>query len=345
MKYSLFRALVCFFFSAAFSLKAEKCEIDKFFEKTLSKTSILNTQNIRIPHYSSSYNPSLIPYKGGYLLSFRYTSRCPDKYKENFKKTDLSFIGLARLDKSFKVLEKSVQLLNLSSHSEGFSLTAEDGRLHCLGDRIFLVFNDLPMQPAPGDFAMYLGEIKEEQGIFVLKEPAKLLKYSLSRLVEKNWSPFSVGDKLYLIYSDQPRVILEVDLLTGDCQEISRTDMRWDWDFGEIRGGTPAVVVNDTFLTFFHSSFPAKTSKGRAYVMGAYTFDKEPPFTVQTVTPQPLGKLKDYTDGNPLKIIFPCGMVVEDEVIHVAWGKGDKKICITTFDRQKLLSSMEPYSK
>jgi predicted GH43/DUF377 family glycosyl hydrolase len=214
-----------------------------------------------------------------------------------------------------------------------------------VGNRIFIFFNDLPLLQTPGKVAMYFGELIEEQGMFILKGPAKLLNYPYAIQIEKNWSPFASADKLYVIYSGQPWVILEVDLNTGYCQEITRTDLAWNWNLGEIRGGTPAYLVKDTFLTFFHSSFPAKTSKGRAYVMGAYTFDKDPPFSVRTMIPRPLGDLTDYTQDNSSKVVFPGGMVVQDNFIHVAWGKADKQIFITTFDREKLLASMEPCSE
>ena len=327
-----------------FHLEAKGSEVDTFLEQVLSKTCIVNSKQIKIPGYPNAYNPSLIPYKGGYLLSFRYISRCPEKFKNNFH-VDVSFIGVVRLDKKFKVSEKTVQLLNIVSYSSKFSLTAEDARLLNVGNRIFIFFNDLPLLQTSGQFAMYFGELVEEQGMFVLKEPAKPLNYSYAIQVEKNWSPFSSGDRLYVIYSDQPRVILEVDLNTGYCHEVTRTMLNWNWHLGEIRGGTPAYLVDDTFLTFFHSCFPAETSKGRAYVMGAYTFDKDPPFSPRTMTLRPLGDMTDYTQDNSPKVAFPGGMVVQDHLIHVAWGKADKQIFITTFDREKLLASMEPCAK
>lgn len=75
--------------------------------------------------------------------------------------------------------------------------------------------------------------------------------------------------------------------------------------------------------------------------MGAYTFDKDPPFSVRAMTPRPLGDLADYAQDNASKVVFPGGMVVQDRLIHVAWGKADKQMFITTFDRDKLLASME----
>lgn len=326
--------------SHPFSLKAQVSDVDQFLGSILSKTSIVSSRQITIPGFPNAYNPSIISYKDGYLLSFRFISRLPETEKSKFR-TDVSFVGVARLDKKFKAFEKSVQLLNIVSHSPKFSLTAEDGRLLRIGERIFLFFNDLPLSETPGQFAMYFGEIVEEQGRFVLKEPAKLLNYPNAISIEKNWSPFVSDGRLYVIYSDQPRVILEVDLNTGYCKEVSRTLMNWNWDLGIIRGGTPGYLVNDQFLTFFHSSFPAKLPKGRAYVMGAYTFDKDPPFSIGKITRLPIGELTYYTENNSPKIVFPGGMVFQDHLIHVAWGKGDKQIFITTFDREKLLSSMD----
>ncbi|HSX11597.1 MAG TPA: hypothetical protein VLF94_07785 [Chlamydiales bacterium] len=327
---------LCFFLEAK--------EIDTFLGQLLSKSSIVTSRQIKIPDYPNAYNPSLIPYKGGYLLSFRFISKCPEKFRNDFR-TDVSLIGVARLDKNFKLSEKTVQLLNITSYSSQFSLTAEDARLLNVGDRILIFFNDLPSVQTSGTFAMYFGELIEERGMFVLKGPAKALNYSRALPIEKNWSPFSSGDRLYMIYSSQPRVILEVDLHTGYCHEVERASFNWHWNLGEIRGGTPACLVNDTFLTFFHSCFPAKIPKGRAYVMGAYTFDKDPPFSVRTLTPRPLGDLADYTQDNASKVVFPGGLVVQDRWIHVAWGKADKQIFITTFDREKLLASMEPCSE
>ena len=327
-----------------FSLGAKGSEVDTFLEPILSKSCIVNRQQIIIPNYPNAYNPSIIPYKDGYLLSFRYRSKCPKKFRNTFH-TDVSFIGVARLDKKFKVFEKTIQLLNIISYSSKFSVTAEDARLLNVGNRIFIFFNDLSLKQMPDQFAMYFGELIEEQGLFVLKEPAKPLYYSQAIGVEKNWSPFVSGDRLYVIYSDQPRVILEVDLNTGYCLEVARMNFDWNWNLGQIRGGTPAYLINDSLLTFFHSSFPAKTSKGRAYVMGAYTFDKDPPFFVHTMTSCPLGDLTDYTQENSPKVIFPGGMVVQDHFIHVAWGKADKRIFITTFDKEKLLASMRPCSE
>lgn len=78
--------------------------------------------------------------------------------------------------------------------------------------------------------------------------------------------------------------------------------------------------------------------------MGAYTFENKLPFSVRAMTPNPLREIEDYRENNRSHVVYPGGMVVEGPWIHVAWGKGDKGIYITTFDKEKLLSSLKPVS-
>jgi predicted GH43/DUF377 family glycosyl hydrolase len=120
------------------------------------------------------------------------------------------------------------------------------------------------------------------------------------------------------------------------------------WKWGEIRGGAPAAAVDEGLLTFFHSSqeLPATSffgiKTGRNYAMGAYIFEKTYPFTIRKITPTPLGHVEDYVLNNRRKVVFPSGMVIDEEVIHVAWGKNDTNICISTFDKDRLISGMVP---
>ncbi len=320
-------------------------ELDPVLAQIVSKNCVVDTKQIAIPNYPKAFNPSLIPYQDGYLLSFRVRKKLSHKARERKHRVDASYIGVAELDKEFNSSTKTVQLLNIVSHSPQVSETAEDARLLNVGNRIFIFFNDLPLSQASGGYAIYFGELIKEHEKFVLKEPAKLLKYANAVQIEKNWSPFVSGGKFYVIYSDQPRIILEVDIHTGNCSEVTRTPPNWNWNWGVVRGGTPAYLVDDKFITFFHSSFPAiatkKAKNPRNYAMGAYIFDKDPPFSIHAATSEPLGELKDYMQNNPRKVIFPGGVVIKEDVLHVAWGKDDRELYITTFNKKMLLGSMK----
>jgi predicted GH43/DUF377 family glycosyl hydrolase len=331
--------------------QAKEVKLDPSLGLALSQTGLMQTVHIKIPYYPKAFNPSLIPYEEGYLLSFRVRSRfipllrrhLSQEEKKSTSRKDDSFIGVVKLDKNLKVSAATVQLLNLFSYASEISSTAEDARLLKIENRIFIFFNDLPPAYTKGGFAMYFGELVEEGGRFVLKEPAKLLKYAQAIPIEKNWTPFISDGKLYLIYSDQPRTILEVDWNTGHCTEVVRSRLDWNWNWGQIRGGTPACLVEGKFVTVFHSNIFVKSlkqSNQRNYVMGMYTFDEKPPFTVRQMTAHPLGRLVDYTEENDRKVIFPGGLIIAEDVIYVAWGKNDKQVFITTFNKKVLLESL-----
>lgn len=306
--------------------------------ENLQSECILETKQIKIPGYPNAFNPSIIAYKNGYLLSFRIRTHLPHtmtKYR-----LDASFIGVAKLDQQFKVDEKSIQLLDIASYDSQFSFHAEDGRLFKVGERIFLIFNDLhPLELSEG-FAMYLGELIEEKGWLKLKGPALALKYPQAISIEKNWTPFVFENRVFLIYSDQPRILLELDLDTGNCREIVRTDVHIDWNFGRIRGGTPACLVDDFYLTFYHTRV---TEEDRTinYVVGAYAFESHFPFAIQKMTPFPIGDRSYYAEDNSKKVVYPSGMMVQGDKIYVAWGKNDNAVHLTTFDKKKLFALMK----
>ena len=71
------------------------------------------------------------------------------------------------------------------------------------------------------------------------------------------------------------------------------------WLYGELRGGTPAVLINNSFyFSFFHSSNEPKESGDdvlKTYVMGAYVFCKKPPFKILKISALPIVHNSMYT--------------------------------------------------
>lgn len=126
------------------------------------------------------------------------------------------------------------------------------------------------------------------------------------------------------------------------------------WDYGEMRGGTQAVKIDDnTFLTFFHSSrHPPETGYVlKTYVMGAYTFDSKPPFAIKTISTHPIVHDSMYTgpwSNLPESyyhmdyIIFPMGFLIKGDVIYLFYGKQDKEGWVAKINLPKLLASLKP---
>jgi len=321
---------------------------EKFLNYTLSSDALCKTYEIAIPDYEGAHNPSIVPYKDGYLLAFRYIARFPEWAKDIKLTHSASFVGLAFLNKQFQVKKKSVQLLEIQSYSDDFSLYAEDARLLVFQDRIFLVFNDFPAPVPEYKRQVFVAEIIQEKERWVLKKkalPLFLDNMNMGR-IEKNWVPFFMGQSLYFIYREEPHTILTCDLSTGRCQKVDERTVNLDWPYGIIRGGTPALQIDDQFLTFYHSSLaPSNTYEHRIYFMGAYTFENFFPFAIRSYSPLPIGSTELYKDtssaNQPKKVMFPGGFVREGNTIHLAWGKDDKMVMITTLDLGKLLQSMK----
>lgn len=348
----IFCVVACLYFSPFFLKKPRRIvPLLTSLSQALTQEPILETRKLTLSQYPNAYNPSLIPWKEGYLLSFRYRKKNRAKKLDRLR-PDHSYIGLVKLDQNFNILEETAQLLDTRTESDTLSQFAEDARLLRVDDRIILVFNDLQPGLIHGTCAMYLGELIENNSKFELKAPAVHLKYAHAIKFEKNWTPFTSQGKLYLVYyADQPRIILEVDEKTGECKEVDSSETSLGWNWGKVRGGTPAYPVKDQFITFFHSvvSSPCFNNKaeksGLNYVMGIYTFDSTPPFSLRQLLPLPLGELEIYQENNHRKFVFPGGAHIEEDKIHMVWGKNDKEIYLTTYDKERLFKLMVPVSQ
>src|SRR6266404_557243 len=93
-----------------------------------------------------------------------------------------------------------------------------------------------------------------------------------------------------------------------------------------IRGGSPPVMAEGEYWTFFHSSMPWVPGK-RRYFMGAYAFEPHAPFRVTKITGGPLlvGNYRDpWKEGVPL-VVFPGGAIYHDGKWFVTLGLNDLK--------------------
>jgi hypothetical protein len=122
--------------------------------------------------------------------------------------------------------------------------------------------------------------------------------------------------------------------------------MKW----GIPRGGTPAILIDGEYLSFFHSSF--EDEKGIIwYIMGAYTFASVPPFQMTRISPCPFLFKGIYSTphgeiANPkIRSIYPAGLIYERrdgrDVIAVSCGENDSAIKIISMDKQALFSSLQ----
>lgn len=264
-----------------------------------------------------------------------------------------SQIGLVWLDKDFLPLSEP-QLLDTRKKTPHIPSHAEDGRLINCGTQVYLIYsNSTQEKPARGAFRVYFGEILYDGENFHLEKAEPLLNFEgeCSFKREKNWIPFNYEGKLFLTYSISPHLVLHPLEKLNCCETISISPHKIHWPFGVLRGGTPALLDGEEYLSFFHSSIKMSSlhSKGKNtfhYFIGAYRFKKEPPFTITQISAQPIIGKNFYHGANykpywtPVQAIFPCGFFFDEDYIWIAYGRQDHECWIAKLDKRKLMKTL-----
>jgi predicted GH43/DUF377 family glycosyl hydrolase len=170
---------------------------------------------------------------------------------------------------------------------------------------------------------------------------------------EKNWTPFIHEDKLLLAYTIDPHLIFR-PFLDGseECETVAKSYPSSIWEWGEIRGGTPAIQLSDDYyLGFFHSSILLNSVHSNNipilhYFIGAYLFSTKPPFEIKYISPEPIIGNNFYHGAiykpywHPVRVVFPCGLIIHNEEVWISYGKQDHEIWIAKLDKRKLLADL-----
>ncbi|MBS0586160.1 MAG: hypothetical protein JSR76_07695 [Verrucomicrobia bacterium] len=310
---------------------------------------VLNSKTIAIRGVTAPYNASIIENEksgSGYLLFFRY-----DEIDNDSSTLFHSHIACAELDSNFEQTEKEFQ------HVTSIAEHAEDPRVLKVGSDLLLVYNALHCDPTHYRRTMRIAKIDPE----TFKASYDTNLDLQEQPVEKNWVPFVYAKKgkepsVHFEYTISPRRILDLpDPKTNSLVSLKFPQnspfkrLFWPDDWGSLKGGTPAIKVDGEYLAFFHSSF--NDNGYRWYMMGAYTFAGEPPFSITSISQYPI-LFKGIYSSTPLNLInlklrciFPCGFVVSNkdgrELIHIACGENDSAVRIVTLDKISLLKGLK----
>lgn len=356
-----------FLSSAKKSLLGRSLEGIPFGEDTGLITSV---KSVDIDGVFAPYNASIVEDgQGGYLMGFRYDIKerkkiagiqTPFRQKILFggkKMPFRTYVGAVRLDKEFKQVG-SVQTIDTKSE---FS---EDPRFFMAQGKLYISYNDMLDNP------IYIRSMKLAcvdpitlQTEFITDVDQQISFIDRTSHVEKNWTPFvcqgdDKSDQICFGYSINPHKILKMkDSHHGEMEHpiyphtVAFQKMPWkEKQWGTLRGGTPARLVNGQYLSFFHTLF---FEKGRPwYVMGAYTFEASAPYRITAVSAEPIlfrdiyqTKTKN-TAHSKKRALFPAGIALGSEngrdVVHVSCGENDCQVKVITFDQEALLKSLTP---
>jgi len=313
----------------------------------MEQSFILETHRIHIPGHPKAFNPAIVRFDNRILMCFR--SRDPETNLANR-------VGFTWLDNDFKPVGEP-QLLELNNDKVA-SEYIQDPRLIVVNNKLYMPYSDLKknLDTKIKQRTMCLAEIKYDGVCFSIVHTDSLYDFyaDKSRKFEKNWVPFDYQGILLLAYSISPHTVFYPVRGENRCVTISESLEYNSWEWGELRGGTPALLIDQDYLSFFHSSTTLTTIQSGNqpmphYVMGAYLFDKQPPFAIKKISPYPIvGKDfyngKSYQTWKPLQVIFPCGYIYDKKYIWVSYGRQDHEAWIVKLDKEELLKSLIPFT-
>jgi predicted GH43/DUF377 family glycosyl hydrolase len=292
---------------------------------------ILETKQIVIPGLKAKiWNASIARWNGKLLLACRVNA-----YE----------LGLVWLDEEFNPIS-SLQNLTISSQIPHASSMHVDPRLIVIKKQLFIVYSNFRKGEEKGQsMRMFVTELHFDGNTFTADPADCIDSFEDARegRIEKNWVPFAYKKKLLLGYSLIPHRIYQY-IGNSKCKTKASTLGEIGWKWGILRGGTPAVLDGDHYLSIFHSYRKMTTvqSNGRFmrnYFMGAYTFSSEPPFEIKSISPEPIISQDLY---NGTSIIFPGGLLVDNDFVWVTYGKRDKEVWVAKIDKKRLLNSLIP---
>lgn len=306
---------------------------------------VLRVKTVDIPLALAPYNGSLVKSEGGYTLIYREDTLTAPIEKKKPMQYESNLYAIC-LSNEFEPLDKPVCLSLEASH-------AEDPRAFLSRNDFFVSYTDIATAD-PARSSIHLAKIDPKSFVVMQKNDLDL---EISP-IEKNWTPFTVDSepkRLYMRYYINPSKVFSFnpESVSSDIKNLSmieatHKELSWQDKWGKIRGGTPAVLTQGQYLSFFHSSFQEKGKMW--YVMGAYTFESQPPFRITKISPFPIlfdGMYQTEaknTAKKGLRAVFPCGIVLDEEggklLAHVSLGENDCAVKIVTFDVNNLLLSL-----
>lgn len=311
----------------------------------MAQDFVLETKRIHIPGYPTAFNPSIIRYRGAILLSFR-------KYDEATRVANK--IGLIWLDEDFNPLSEP-QFVEIRTQDPFCISKRQDARLITIGEKLFVVYNNVLKDIVDREIRrMVIAEVHYDGVHFTADNSDCFVNFEGAQLdrSEKNWVPFEYNHEMLLAYSIVPHRILRPIYGKSYCETVSLTRRSIKWNWGHLRGGTQAFLVDGNYLAFFHCSKSMATAHSGGkniphYFMGAYSFEKDPPFGLIGISPKPIvGKGfyhgPAYKTWKPLRVVFPAGYIFDNTQVYVVYGRQDYEVWVAKLDKRKLLESLVP---
>ncbi|MBI5689445.1 MAG: hypothetical protein HZC55_05055 [Verrucomicrobia bacterium] len=295
-----------------------------------------------------TFNPALLATGDSWLLAYRVV--LADGRRR---------LAFCRLDSLLRPVEGSVYPFSdhvrfpaSSPYPEVARTWLADPRLYTWNQRCFVYWNSGWHEPRNYQFLQEFDPVTWAPA----GPPRELVLDGARQPLEKNWTLFTEGNDLRVVYSAVPHRILALSLDgEGDlrCREIARTD--WSLSaypacHGGLRGGAPPVWHDGRFWSFCHSVHDGPN--GYCYVANAYCFGPGPDFrpTAEPVRGLDLGlpfrRSRTFPRLNPAvdEVIYPCGAVRVGSDWWISHGINDEGCAVSRVSAAEVEATLRPRS-
>lgn len=321
------------------------CDTVPQFCRTLTRYGLQPETNGLI--HTMYMNGSICKYQDVYLYAYR-TDQKPYCTNPRIYITQTNDMYVPKGQSNFRLYVQSNKqgwrVDYTGTCNKGYRDRCEDPRLVVVKDRLYCFWTD--------GFKMYYGELQVHINDGTVTDIRLANQWTpcppyIRELYnddkydgrEKNWTPFARGDQLWVVYSYSPFICLHLE--EGKVVNMVRSKYTYEWKHGFIKGGTPAVWTGECYVTFFHST---QRIDGIAYYfMGACTFSEDlVPLEISRypiVAPYPDN---DIERPNTSYVIFPAGVVHEDDKWYVSFGYNDHDVKVHAFTNRELEYNLTP---
>lgn len=235
--------------------------------------------------------------------------------------------------------------LSPSTYASGPSLYGcEDPRLTQIDDRIFMTYTVFDGCHAP---SVAMTSILNDDFLARRWRWRPPVLISEPHDAHKNWVifPRRINGKYAILHGLWPQLRIEyrdtLDFGTGDFIR-SRYACGGDpssWD-NRLRGaGPPPIWTPDGWLLLYHAM--DQRDPGR-YKLGIMLLQSDRPERIIARLPYPLLEPDEACENEGFKrgVVYACGAVVIDDVLHVYYGGSDTVLCAATIALPTLLAQM-----
>lgn len=151
---------------------------------------------------------------------------------------------------------------------------------------------------------------------------------------------------IQIIYFDSFSQLRQRDFWVKYLKKIEGyvvVEPKYWYDSWNVGGGCPPLKTEHGWLLIYHTVEHA--SSGRIYHAAACLLDKNDPSKIIARLPDPLfsPKYNHEKDGVVADVVFPTGLILDDDRVTVYYGAADKVIAAKSIDLKDLLDTLLEY--